>query len=123
MGWKVNSGGAASQATSAAWQQRQQNFQALSKALQSGDLSGAQTAFASLTQAAASGANSNPSSPLAQLGKALQSGDLGAAQTAFSQMRSAHHRTQGSASAAQSFTPASVPAPTDTSGNNVNVYV
>ena len=123
MGWKVNSGGAGSQVSSAAWQQRQQNIQALSKALQSSDLESAKAAFASLTSNAPSGASNNPNSPLAQLGKALQSGDLAGAQNAFSQMRGSHQRSANGATASTYSAPVPVPSPTDTAGNNVNVYV
>lgn len=123
MGWKVNSSGAGSQVNAAAWQQRQQNVQALSKALQSSDLEAAKTAFASLTGGAPSGTTSNPNSPLAQLGKALQSGDLAGAQNAFSQMRGSHHRSTTNATTSNYAAPVPVPPPTDTSGNAVNVYV
>jgi hypothetical protein len=123
MGWKVNSSGAGSQVSSAAWQQRQQNFQALSKALQSSDLKAAKTAFASLASGSPSGATSNPNSPLAQLGKALQSGDLAAAQNAFSQMRGSHNRPANSATTSSYSAPVLIPSPTETAGNNVNVYV
>ena len=118
MAWKVSSGGVASSATSAVWQQRQQNLQALSKALQAGDLDSAKTAYASLTKNAPSGATANPGSPLAQLGQALQSGDLASAQQAFSQMRGHRHATV----AGISSTSAAPTAATDTLGNQVNVY-
>jgi hypothetical protein len=62
----------------ASWQQRQQSFQEMISALQSGNLSGAQTAFGAL------GGQSNVqgTSPLAQLGQALKNGDLAGAQQA-----------------------------------------
>jgi ribosomal protein S20 len=75
-----------------------QDFKALQSALQSGDLSGAQSAFASLQKAMqnksqAAGAN-NPSSQNSQLGNdmqslqsALQGGDLSAAQKAFASLQ------------------------------------
>ena len=71
------------------WQQRQQNFKALGSALQSGDLAGAQQAFASITANNPS-ASSNPSSPLAQIGQALQSGNLASAQQAAQTWRGQH---------------------------------
>lgn len=73
----------------ASFQQRRNDFQELSQALQSGDLANAQTAFTDLS-------NLNQNSPLAQrfansqagkdfaaIGQALQSGDLDGAQQAF----------------------------------------
>ena len=71
------------------WQQRQQNFKALGSSLQSGDLAGAQQAFASLL-ATNPAAASNPDSPLAQIGQALQSGNLAGAQQAAQSMRGMH---------------------------------
>lgn len=71
------------------WQQRQQNFKALGSALQSGDLAGAQQAFATLS-AANPAAASNPNSPLAQIGQALQSGNLAGAQQAAQSWRGMH---------------------------------
>jgi hypothetical protein len=124
MGWKVNSDGAAAAASSAAWQLRQQNFQALSKALQSNDLNAAKAAYASLTSNAPNNASSNPNSPLAQLDKALQNGDLASAQQVFSQMRGNHHRISAATNTHDVQAPAPPPPPpTDTAGNNVNVYV
>ena len=88
-------------------QQSQQDFNSLAAALQSGDLSGAQNAFASLmqlipnlssstngqTQSAATSSTSNSSngtstvkSDFSVLGQALQSGDLTSAQNDFSKL-------------------------------------
>ncbi len=75
----------------AAWQQRQQSFKDLTAALQSGDLSGAQKAFSTLTGGTGT---VNASSPLAKVGQALQNGDLAGAQTAMQQVqasRAGHH--------------------------------
>ena len=96
------SGITASDASQAIWQlmqQRNTNFQKLSTALQAGNLSGAQQAFASLQQnGQVPTGNSVISSDFDAVGKALQSGDLQAAQTAFQKlqqdrqtMRAAHH--------------------------------
>ncbi len=75
------------------YKQRQQDFQDLASALQSGDLTGAQNAFAALqklqqgrhTQSGQQGNSStNPiSTDITALGKALQSGDISGAQSAF----------------------------------------
>ena len=69
---------------------RQQTFAALVSALNSGDLPGAQRAYASLSeiQSGDQGRFANPNGPFAQavsqIGQALQSGDLNAAQHALS---------------------------------------
>src|SRR5580765_4790505 len=79
-----------------------QNFQQLAQALQSGDLSNAQAAYASLIQNLPNqtqNGSSNSSNPfqqaIASIGSALQSGDLNGAQqtlqTLQSQMKGAHH--------------------------------
>lgn len=70
----------------------QQTVKQLASALQSGDLAGAQKAFASLTKqlqnsGAAPAPNSTMGSDLAALGKALGAGDLTTAQQAFSQLQ------------------------------------
>lgn len=86
-------------------QQGQQDFKSLADALQSGDLGGAQNAFASLLQlfpnsstpvnsqtqntattSATSNATSSITSDLSVLGQALQSGDLAGAQKDFSKL-------------------------------------
>ncbi len=78
----------------------QTDFQNLSQALQSGNLAGAQSAFAALQQSyqsqnptsssassSSSTSSSNPiSTDLTSLGNALNSGNLSAAQTSFSQL-------------------------------------
>jgi len=67
---------------------REQSFVALVSSLNSGDLSGAQQAYSSLSQLQRFG---NPNGPFAQamnqVGQALQSGDLNAAQEALSSLR------------------------------------
>jgi hypothetical protein len=120
MGMRISSGMSGAQGVSqggaAAWQQRQQSFQALSSALQSGNLDQAKAAYAKLTAGASNPAASTSNSPLAQLGKALQAGDLGAAQQALASMRTHHGRTGGAPASAT--TPS---APTATTGNSLNV--
>lgn len=79
------------------FQQIRQDFKELASALQSGDLSDAQTAYSNIQQvleANQGSSNSNPSSngsttlqnDFSALGQALQSGDLNQAQSAFSQL-------------------------------------
>jgi hypothetical protein len=58
----------------------------LSSDLASGDIDGAQAAYATLAKNAPSSATANPNSAFAQLGKALQSGDIAGAQSAISTM-------------------------------------
>jgi hypothetical protein len=90
---------------------RRQDFAQLANALQSGNLSGAQQAYAALQQAqgaqTASGTSTsnNPvTTDFAALGKALESGNLNGAQSAFSQLqtdiKSAQGTQQGSTGAA-----------------------
>jgi thioredoxin-like negative regulator of GroEL len=67
----------------------------LTSAIQSGNLSAAQSAFSTLSQAAAN----NPNSPLAQalnqIGDALQSGDLSKAQQALTSLQQQMQATKG----------------------------
>ncbi len=76
--------------------QKRQDFNALSQALQSGDLSGAQAAFSSMTQkfqgataptASASSTDDKRAADFSQLSDALKTGDLGAAQKAFASLK------------------------------------
>ena len=86
MGMREMGGFRASQQTSAAsnqWQQRRQGFDALTQALQAGDLSKAQAAYADLTSKLPAGAATDPNSPLAKIGAALQAGDLATAQASL----------------------------------------
>ena len=94
---------------------QRQNFQQLMQSLQSGDLSGAQAAYATLTQnAPAPGAATN--NPIQQaistIGSALQSGDLAGAQKAMQSLQQTmkshhgHHHHKASSSQDQSSTSA-----------------
>ncbi len=90
------------------------DFSALAKALSSGDINAAKTAFATIqsdfksnqgkandgdgddqnsssTLAATSANSSNSNNPMAALASALSSGDLSGAQQAFSQLQKGHH--------------------------------
>jgi|ERR1035437_1083005 iron uptake system EfeUOB component EfeO/EfeM len=112
------------------FKQRAQDFKALQTALQSGDVTTAQQAFASLqkdmqTSSKAAGATSNQSSQTSQLGadfqtlqSALQSGDLSGAQSAFATLKqdlqstgaahgAHHHHHHMSGNATSSTSPAS----------------
>jgi hypothetical protein len=83
--------------TPSAWQsqigQIRSDFQALGKALQSGDLTAAQQAYATLQQdlPANQSSSTTGNNPLSAIGQALQSGDLTAAQQAFAALRGHHH--------------------------------
>ena len=118
----------ASQATSStsAWQTRKQDFQNLSKALQSGNLDDAKKAYTQLVKDSPAGATQDPNSPLSQIGTALQNGDVAGAQKAMGAMKGHHgghgHRS-ASTSTATTTTSSSTPTvsnPTNTLGNNVN---
>jgi hypothetical protein len=74
------------------YRQTRTDFQSLSQALQSGNLSAAQSAYAALQQDQQNGPQPPAGSPLANdfnaLGQALQSGDLTGAQQAFASLKS-----------------------------------
>lgn len=87
-----------SQTWQSLFQQRKQDFSNLAQALQSGDLAGAQKAYADLQSLqqnspagsnARSNSNGNPvQSDFAALGQALASGNLSQAQSDFSKLQS-----------------------------------
>ena len=60
-----------------------QAFGQLTSAIQSGDLSAAQSAYAAFTQASGNNPNSPFTQAVSQIGDALQSGDIGKAQAAL----------------------------------------
>ena len=111
--------GSQSSGTQSVWRQ---NFQALGSALQSGNLSAAQSAFAALTQNASgsvgsSTSSSSPNQTLAQdlntLATALKSGNVSDAQKAFATFQQDltsvsqthhHHHHHGSQSTAATAT-------------------
>jgi thioredoxin-like negative regulator of GroEL len=75
-----------------------QAFGQLTSAIQSGDLSAAQSAYTALTQAQPNQGSGPFSQALSQIGDALQSGDIGKAQQAMAAlqqqmqaMKGAHH--------------------------------
>jgi hypothetical protein len=80
-----------SQAITSSQQSFQKEFQQLGQALQSGNLSAAQTDFATLQQLSPSANTASSSNPIAQafsqLGKDLQSGNLSSAQQDFSNIQ------------------------------------
>ncbi len=84
------------------------NWQQLTQALQSGNLSAAQQAYATLTQSAGNlpgGQNGPLAQALSKIGAALQSGDIGGAQQALTQLQQQaaskpHHHHHGKPPAA-----------------------
>lgn len=90
------------------WQQRQQNFKSLKSALQTGDLTGAQQAFAAISASNPNAIN-NTNNPLAQIGQALQAGNISGAQTIAQNWQRVHdvdrstQQNSGSTAAAQTF--------------------
>lgn len=118
MGMRVPSGNSGVQGGAQVWQQRQQNFKALSQSLSTGNLDEAKAAYANLTKNRPAQSASDPNSPLAQLGRALQGGDLGAAQQAFAQIKSGHGHQQPI-----SVSTTTTNVPSSSVGNHVNVYV
>ena len=123
--------------------QVRQDFQDLAGALQSGDMPGAQTAYAALQQliqgmqsASQPQGNGNGTqhqfnTDLAAVGKALQSGDVSAAQDAFKKLQQdmqaagmGHHHhhhahsAQGASNAVSPPTGSSAAGTTDSDGDN-----
>jgi soluble cytochrome b562 len=113
-------------------QQFQQQLTQLVKSLQSGDLSGAQQAYAALTQLQSNGsAPSSQNDPLSQalnkIGQALQSGDLTKAQQALAALqqlaqqakgaRRHHHHHHAANSASTTTSPSSSSGPTDSASS------
>jgi hypothetical protein len=107
-----------------------QTFGQLVQAIQSGDLSGAQQAYAALSDLQRQGPTSNSpfAQALSQIGQALQNGDIGGAQQALQSLAQQsqgthhhhHHHSDGGAP------PNSDSAPSDPllapgTGGNVNV--
>ena len=104
MGMRVgasNAGWSSYQASSVnGWQQRQQGMKDLFSSLQSGDLAGAQKAFASVKTN-----TSSSNSGLTKVGDALQAGDLAGAQQAAKAMHAArggHHHAKAATEASNS---------------------
>jgi hypothetical protein len=115
--------------------QRGSDFKNLVQSLKSGDLSGAQQAYAALAQALPANASSSSngqagtfSTDLQAIGKALQSGDLSGAQQALSKLQqdgkaiqqahgAHHHHHAGSAASTASATTATTTDTTTTAAS------
>ena len=117
-----------------AFKQRRQDFNALSQALDSGDLAGAQSAFAALQQSMQNvsqgqggqktGQN-NVQDAMTALEKALSSGDLSGAQNAFATLKQdmqnagqAHHHHHHHADSTQQSATTSVTTGSSASQSN-----
>jgi ribosomal protein S20 len=120
--------------------QRKQDFQSLADALQSGNLTDAQKAFAQLQSDGVktgqtqnnNSQGSSQNSPMQALASALQNGDLAGAQQAFAQLQQGmkahhhHHHQQGAGSfqtngASQSNSSTGVGDGTSSSGGQINI--
>ena len=106
-----------------------QDFMQLIKAIKSGDLKGAQQAYAAFSQAKlTSGAQTDPNSPfseaLKQIGQALQSGNIGDAQQALSslqnQMHAGHHHRHHVKADAGNSVDSTTPTATNTSSTTTS---
>ena len=95
MGMSIH-GGSYTAAQTMQWQQRRQNFDALSQAISSGNLSGANDALTKIKSLLPPGADIKPDSFLGKLETALKSGDLAAAQQLLAS-RQQPNRGQGAA--------------------------
>lgn len=115
------------------FKQRAMDFKAVGSALQSDDLAGAQTAFASLqkdlgTAAAGKNPDSQAAKDLDALKNALQAGDISGAQQAFATMRQdlqkthksghGHHHHAGNATGGMDAASGVVPAGSSTSSSS-----
>ena len=75
---------------------QRQAFGQLISAIQSGDLSAAQSAYATLTQGGSNSGNGPFAQALSQIGDALQSGDIGKAQAALASLQQQMQALKGS---------------------------
>jgi outer membrane protein assembly factor BamD (BamD/ComL family) len=122
MSIQSTSGAASSQTVSSTstWQQRKQDFQNLSQALQSGNLDQAKSAYAQLVKDSPASATKDPNGPLAQIGKSLQSGDIAGAQKTMSGMKSHHGGRHHSSTTTSASTTTPASNPTASLGNTVD---
>jgi hypothetical protein len=118
--------GSTQQSQQGQWSQAKSLFDQLGKALQSGDLAGAQMVYTTLQQNAPQGTmaqvgrgNFGPS-PFAALGQALQAGNLSGAQQAYAQIQQArgNHRHYGAQGNTNTTTDTEITASVSPSGSN-----
>ncbi|WP_406868363.1 hypothetical protein [Paraburkholderia fungorum] len=98
------------------WQQRQQSFNNLTSALQSGDLAGAQQAFSTL----AGTSNVQGNSILGQLGQALKNGDLAGAQQAAQAIQNSRQAQAAASAGSSAATSAQTPSKPAGLGSIIN---
>jgi DNA-binding FadR family transcriptional regulator len=104
--------------------QTRQALSQLSSALQSGDLSAAQSAYNTLSQSVGGNPNSPAAQALQQIGNALQSGDTNQAQQALQQLQQkmrAHHGGHHQASGADQSQTATATSGTDATSSSTNL--
>jgi hypothetical protein len=108
------------------FQARQSDLQQLGKALENGDLSGAQTAYNNIVTLGQSGPSTtgNPflvnqrEQDFTAIGTALQAGDLASAQQAFATLRSTWPRAQSEGGSTPATGPAIIVNLSNSSGGN-----
>ena len=100
MGMSIH-GGSYTAAETMQWQQRRQNFDALSQAITSGNLAGANDALTKIKGLLPAGADIKPDSFLGKLSSALQSGDMTAAQQLLASRQNQNHSQAPGADAAR----------------------
>jgi hypothetical protein len=105
---------------SARIQDRREAYKQMSQSMQSGDLSGARSAYASIVRNAPPGATMQAGSPFAQLGKALLGGDMSSAQTAWSTVVQ-DHQDRALPTPISTTPPATAGVTTDGVGSSLNV--
>ncbi len=102
MGMSIH-GGSYTAAQTMQWQQRRQNFDALSQAITSGNLSGANDALTKIKSLLPTGSDIKPDSFLGKLASAIQAGDISGAQ----QILASRHHQNGGQAAGNNGAPAS----------------
>jgi outer membrane protein assembly factor BamD (BamD/ComL family) len=95
---------------------RREAYKEMGSAMQSGDLSSARSAYATMVRNAPPGATLQAGSPMAQLGKALVTGDMSAAQSTWSEMVAKHQGSDGVAPQAPVDTLPNTPSASSTGG-------
>ena len=120
MGMSIH-GGSYTAAETMQWQQRRQNFDALSQAITSGNLSGANDAMTKIKSLLPPGADVKPDSFLGKLATALQSGDMTAAQQLLASRQNQNRAQAPGADAAQAADAATAATASSASAADANV--
>jgi len=133
----VTSSTSSSPSTSGPSQTQRKDFEALQKALKSGNADQAKAAYAQLVKDSPASATSDPNSPLSKLGAQINSGDLTGAEKTLQSFGRGHHArgssgSTGTSNSAESLninitlngtssTATTSSNPTSSLGNNVDV--